>query len=166
MGRTAGLSVISLFFIVMISMTIVSAEIYQWKDSNGKIVYGDAPPSGSDAKEKKLPQQRIDRPVQDTEIRSRSVESRTESRPPRDVSIIMYVTSWCPYCKKARDFIGTLPGVRFVEYDIESSKARNAEMLAKSGGSKAVPLIDVEGTIIRGYNPSAISAAVSLAQKR
>lgn len=166
MRRTAGLSVFSILFVVMISMATVSAEIYQWKDSNGKIVFGDAPPSGSDAKEKKLPQQKIDRPAVNAEVPGRSAEGRIESRSLRDVSIIMYVTSWCPYCKKARDFIGALPGVRFVEYDIESSKARNAEMLAKSGGSKGVPLIDVEGTIIRGYNPSAISAAVSSAQKR
>jgi len=147
MRRAAGLSALSFFFVVMISMATVSAEIYQWKDSNGKIVFGDAPPSGSDAKEKKLPQQRIDRPAGNAEVPGRSTGGRIESRPLRDVSIIMYVTSWCPYCIKARDFIGTLSGVRFVEYDIESSKARNAEMLAKSGGGKGVPLIDVEGTI-------------------
>ena len=29
-------------------------------------------------------------------------------------------------------------------------------MLVKSGGSRGVPLIDVEGIIIRGYNPDAL----------
>jgi hypothetical protein len=33
-------------------------------------------------------------------------------------------------------------------------------MLGKSGGSTGVPLIDVEGTIIRGYNPDALKSAI------
>jgi hypothetical protein len=34
------------------------------------------------------------------------------------------------------------------------------EMLGKSGGTRGVPLIDVEGIIIHGYNPRAIKDAV------
>jgi len=166
MGRTASLSALLTVFIVMLSTAMVPAEIYQWTDSSGKIVFGDAPPKGSDAKEKKLPQQRIDRPAAYSEAPVRSAGGQVESRPLRDVSVILYVTSWCPYCKKAREYLSSLPGVRFVEYDVESSKARNSEMLAKSGGSKGVPLIDVEGTIIRGFNPSAISSALANARNR
>jgi glutaredoxin len=47
-----------------------------------------------------------------------------------------------------------------VEYDIEKNPSKEKEMLSKSGGSTGVPLIDVEGIIIRGYNPSAITDAV------
>jgi hypothetical protein len=33
-------------------------------------------------------------------------------------------------------------------------------MLQKSGGSKGVPLIDIEGIIIRGYNQKALKDAL------
>ena len=69
------------------------------------------------------------------------------------------MTSWCPYCRKAREYINSL-GVKLTEYDIDRDKSKNSEMLSKSGGAKGVPLIDVEGLIIRGYAPDAIKTAV------
>jgi hypothetical protein len=33
-------------------------------------------------------------------------------------------------------------------------------MLSKSGGSSGVPLVDIEGIIIRGYNPDAFRGAI------
>lgn len=166
MGNRCSTVMISLLLVVAGFITTLSAEIYQWKDSNGNIVFGDSPPTGSNAKEKVLPQQNIDRPAGHAGGPGRSDAIKIDSKSLRNVDIIMYATSWCPYCKKARAFINALPGVRLTEYDIESSTARNQEMLAKSGGSTGVPLIDVEGNIIKGYNPSAISAAVSKAQRR
>jgi hypothetical protein len=47
-----------------------------------------------------------------------------------------------------------------VEYDIEKNPSNEKEMLSKSRGAKGVPLIDVEGIIIHGYNPNAIKDAV------
>ncbi len=51
-------------------------------------------------------------------------------------------------------------GADLVEYDIEKDKDRKAEMVRKSGGGISVPLIDIEGTIIRGFNQNAIRAAL------
>jgi glutaredoxin 3 len=50
--------------------------------------------------------------------------------------------------------------VNLVEYNIEKDKAKREEMLQKSGGSRGVPLIDIEGIIIRGYNQSAMKEAI------
>lgn len=71
----------------------------------------------------------------------------------------MYMSSWCPYCRKAREYINSL-GVKLTEYDIDKDRSKNSEMLNKSGGAKGVPLIDVEGLIIKGYVPDAIKTAV------
>ena len=71
----------------------------------------------------------------------------------------MYMTAWCPYCQKAREYIKSL-NVRLIEYNIEKDASRKEEMLRKSGGSAGVPLIDVEGIIIKGYGPDSIKAAV------
>ena len=166
MERRCSSVIVTLLLATALFITISSAEIYQWKDSSGNIVYGDSPPTGSNAKEKVLPRQKIDKPAGYAEVGGRRVPIAGDSRTLRDVNVIMYATSWCPYCSKARSFINTLPGVRLTEYDIDSSRTRKQEMMAKTGGSTAVPVIDVDGTVIRGYNPSAISAAVTAAQRK
>jgi len=50
--------------------------------------------------------------------------------------------------------------VNLVEYNIEKDKSKREEMLQKSGGSRGVPLIDIEGIIIRGYSESAIKEGI------
>ncbi len=50
-------------------------------------------------------------------------------------------------------------GVDLVEYDIDKDKGRREELQQKTGRT-SVPVIDIEGTIIRGYNPDAIQAAL------
>jgi len=76
-----------------------------------------------------------------------------------DVDVILYATDWCPQCKKAKEYLDSL-GVSLVEYDVDADEAKRAEMLEKSKGSRGVPLIDVEGIIIRGNNQIAIKTAV------
>ena len=153
--------IIFLAVIMLLSIFIspASSEIYKWKDKDGNIVYSDFAPSGVDVQKKKFREDRIER----QEIKENSNKSESASvkdnRPYSDVGVIMYMTSWCGYCRKAREYINSL-GVRLIEYDVDNDKSKNSEMLSKSGGSKGVPLIDVEGVIIRGYVPDAIKAAV------
>ena len=54
-------------------------------------------------------------------------------------------------------------GVSLVEYDIERDPRKREEMIVKSG-SRAVPVVDVEGIIIRGYSAEAMREAIE--QKR
>ena len=76
-----------------------------------------------------------------------------------DIDVILYVTNWCPHCRTAKAYLTDL-GVSLVVYDIDADKSKKEEMLQKSGGSKGVPFIDVEGIMIRGFNPTAIKNAV------
>ena len=73
--------------------------------------------------------------------------------------IILYSTPWCPYCKKARNYL-VQRGVKFQEKNVSSSRAALEEMLQKSGGARGVPVIDVGGKIIRGFNTRAIDQAL------
>ncbi|OGW41870.1 MAG: hypothetical protein A2010_13665 [Nitrospirae bacterium GWD2_57_9] len=81
------------------------------------------------------------------------------------VDVILYETSWCPYCTKARELLQDM-GVSLVRYDIEKDEGKRAEMLAKSGGSRGVPVIDVEGIILRGYSADAIRSAVERQRRK
>jgi len=138
-----------------------SSEIYTWKDKDGNIFFSDSPPSGVEAQKKKVREDRIERPEikEDTLIQKSNLSPLKETRPYRDINVIMYMTPWCGYCKKAREYINSL-GVSLTEYNISKDKDKGKEMLNKSGGSNGVPLIDVEGLIIRGYIPDAIKTAV------
>jgi mycoredoxin len=79
-----------------------------------------------------------------------------------NVNVGLYMTEWWGYCRQAREFMRSL-GVDFKEYDIEKDRSKRDEMRRKTGGSSGVPVIDVEGTIIRGYDPEEIKAALDKA---
>jgi mycoredoxin len=87
-----------------------------------------------------------------------SAESKDPVRSYGAIDVILYQTSWCPHCGTARKYLQDL-GVSLIQYDIEEDEGKRAEMVAKSG-ARGVPVIDVEGIIIRGYSPSAIKNAV------
>ncbi|HXX34836.1 MAG TPA: glutaredoxin domain-containing protein [Thermodesulfobacteriota bacterium] len=140
--------------------SVVSGEIYQWKDKDGNVVFSDTPPPpGVNAEIKEFKEDTTERPRAKEYPQKPKKEALKEKRPYGDIQVIMYMTSWCPYCTKARNYLHSL-NVHLIEYNIERDNNRKEEMLSKSGGSTGVPLIDVEGTIIRGYNPDALKTAI------
>ena len=75
--------------------------------------------------------------------------------------VVMYATSWCGYCRKAREYLKR-NRIPYVEYDIEKSsegKRRFAEL-----GGRGVPLILVGTQQIRGWDPGALEAALARAR--
>lgn len=60
------------------------------------------------------------------------------------MAIVMYTKPGCPYCQQARDHYN-LNGIDFIEYDAQTDKARQREMLALSGGDPTVPCIVEDG---------------------
>ena len=53
--------------------------------------------------------------------------------------IVMYATSWCPYCAEARDLLHA-KGAPFEEIDVDAHPAARAEMMKRSG-RRTVPQI-------------------------
>jgi glutaredoxin len=164
----------NIFFALLCIFTALAAsaqaQMYQYTDKNGNLVFTNSLPSGSDAKEKQLKDDGVywSAPQKEQEHASRrnnSIQSQEstvyEKRAPDygSVTVEMYMASWCGYCKQAAAYIRSL-GVNLVQYDIDAQPNRKMELKQKSGGSTAIPFIDIGGTIIRGYNPSAIKAAV------
>ena len=62
--------------------------------------------------------------------------------------VVMYATSWCPYCTQARDLLEQ-KGVAWEEIDVDAEPARRAEMMSRSGRS-TVPQIFVGETHVGG----------------
>ncbi len=159
--------ILSILLFVGFASLPAFAQIYELTDKNGNRVFSDSPQAGADAREVKGGADKIFRsgagsaPHKDNSNSGPPNSSSEEKRKRSygDVNVVMYTTSWCGYCKQARDYIFML-GANLVEYDIEKDKDRKAEMVRKSGGGISVPLIDIEGTIIRGFNQNAIRAAL------
>ena len=109
--------------------SVVSGEIYKWKDKNGSVVFSDTPPPpGANAEIKEVKEDTTERPrakenlprVKESPQRPKS-EAFKEKRPYADIQVIMYMTSWCPYCTKARNYLHSLD-VHLIEYNIERVK--------------------------------------------
>ena len=54
-------------------------------------------------------------------------------------AVVMYTTSWCPYCERARKLFATKK-VTVSEIDVESAPEKRAEMRNRSGRT-SVPQI-------------------------
>jgi len=72
----------------------------------------------------------------------------------RSVNVKVYSTPTCSYCAAAKAFL-RLIGVAFYEVDVAANQLEAQEMLDKSG-QRTVPVIDVNGTIIVGFNREAL----------
>lgn len=74
---------------------------------------------------------------------------------------IIYSTVWCGFCNMTKQYLES-KGVTFVDKDIESDSAAHAELMQKIGGNfRGVPVIDINGTIILGFDRPKIDAALA-----
>lgn len=74
------------------------------------------------------------------------------------MAVALYSTPTCAYCHKAKDYLRQRK-VRFTEYNVASDQVRADEMVRKSG-QMGVPVIDVNGRIIVGFNQPEIERAL------
>lgn len=72
--------------------------------------------------------------------------------------VILYGTTWCGYCKKTREFLAE-NNIAYTEFDIENSDEGRRCYDAINGSG--VPVLEVNSTVIRGYAPEAILAALN-----
>lgn len=63
-------------------------------------------------------------------------------------AVLMYATSWCPYCARARQLLQS-KGVAFEEIDVDTRPEARAEMISRSR-RHTVPQIFIGGTHVGG----------------
>ena len=74
--------------------------------------------------------------------------------------IIVYSAPWCAFCKTEKQYLEHL-GVDFTVRDIEQDKRAMEKLLEKVGGeTSSVPVTDIDGIIIRGFDRAKIDAAL------
>ncbi len=66
------------------------------------------------------------------------------------MTIKIYTTPNCPYCHQAKDYFQD-KNIPFEEIDVSQNQQTLQEMI-KISGQTGVPIIDIDGKIIKGYN--------------
>lgn len=64
--------------------------------------------------------------------------------------IKVYSTTWCGFCHAAKQYFDKL-GVEYEDINVEQDRAAAMEMVEKSG-QMGVPVIDIDGAIVVGFN--------------
>ncbi len=73
-------------------------------------------------------------------------------------NVLVYSTPTCPWCHKAKEFLKKNK-VKFKDIDV-SGDAKAAEDMVKKSGQMGVPVIDINGKIIVGFDEAAIKKAL------
>ena len=78
------------------------------------------------------------------------------------MSIKIYSTKFCSYCKMAKDFLKE-KSIPFEEINVQENPAAGREMIEKSGQA-GVPVIEIDGQMIIGFNVEQIKKLLKLEQ--
>lgn len=68
--------------------------------------------------------------------------------------ITIYSTTWCGYCRTAKNYFNHL-GLKYNEVNVENDPKAAQEMVEKSG-QMGVPVIDIDGAIVVGFDRTTI----------
>jgi glutaredoxin len=66
--------------------------------------------------------------------------------------VVVYTTTWCGWCRRTLAWLDER-GVAYVNKDIESDDRHREELLRKTGRI-SIPVVEIGGELVRGYDPS------------
>lgn len=75
-------------------------------------------------------------------------------------AVKVYSTPTCPYCIRAKQFLKD-NNIAFLDVDVSTDQPAAEEMIKKSG-QMGVPVIDIGGEIIVGFDKEKIKQALEL----
>lgn len=76
-------------------------------------------------------------------------------------NITIYSTTWCGFCKMTMKYLGD-KGIAFTDKNVEEDADAYKELMEKiQGNFQGVPVIDIDGQIILGFDRPKIDAALA-----
>lgn len=75
-------------------------------------------------------------------------------------SVIVYSTPTCPWCIRLKQFLKE-NNILFLDWDVSVDQAAADEMIKKSG-QMGVPVLDIDGQIIVGFDKEKIKSALGV----
>jgi glutaredoxin 3 len=76
------------------------------------------------------------------------------------VMVKVYSISGCPWCKKTKAYLDS-KNIPFTDIDVESDAA-GREALTKLSPEMSVPVLEIDGKVILGFDKEQIDAALKL----
>jgi len=77
-----------------------------------------------------------------------------------DKKVIVYSTPTCPFCIMTKKFLED-NNIDFEDFDVSADRAKTQEMIQKSG-QMGVPVLDIDGEIIVGFDKERIRKVLGL----
>lgn len=118
------------------------SEIYQWTDADGNVQFGDHPPPSQDVKRLELEINSYESVTLDPFVPFKGTSRRSKS-------VIMYSTTWCGVCKKARFYLKK-HNIPFAEYDVEKSAKGKRDYKKLKG--RGVPILLIGDKRMNGFS--------------
>ncbi len=72
--------------------------------------------------------------------------------------VVVYSADWCGFCHAVKEYLKKL-GVAYTEKNVENDLALAQEAVTKSG-QMGIPVVDIDGEIIVGFDRPKIDAAL------
>ena len=76
------------------------------------------------------------------------------------MKVIVYSTSTCPYCDEAKNFLKKNK-IKFSDINVNEDKKAAMDMIKKSGQT-GVPVIDIDGKIVTGFDKDKLKQLLKL----
>jgi glutaredoxin len=76
--------------------------------------------------------------------------------------VVMYCTSWCPDCRRARAYLKE-KGISYVEVDISQDRAAAAKVRDWARGFETTPTFEIKGQIIVEFDQVKLNKALGIA---
>ena len=74
--------------------------------------------------------------------------------------VIIYSTPNCPWCARTKQYLKE-HNIPFIDYDVSTNREKAEEMIQKSG-QMGVPVVDIDGVIIVGFDKPRIDLMLDL----
>ncbi|OPJ61682.1 glutaredoxin family protein [Clostridium oryzae] len=76
------------------------------------------------------------------------------------MSVTVYTTSTCPWCVRVKDYLKN-NSIPYTEKNVSADRNAAMEMINKSG-QRGVPVIDVDGNIVVGFDKPTLDNLLKL----
>jgi glutaredoxin len=76
-------------------------------------------------------------------------------------AVVMYCTSWCPDCRRARQFFRA-NHIDYQQINIMHDRAAAERVRAWTGGDEITPTFTIHGTILVGYSEAKLRALLGI----
>ena len=127
----------------------VSAAIFKCKTAEGKTIYSSSECTGN------LEAFQLNK--DSSSMQHKQLIIKEGNKP----SVDIYITQWCPYCKKAMAYLRSKK-ISFTPYDIEQSQYAKLKKQKLAPGYTGVPLTVINGKILKGFSADRFDKALSL----